>query len=436
MARKPKQKAAKTTSGQLQSPTARLKLGTQARAYFVKIADGAWLGYRKPFSGPGSWVVRSGGSDGKGWERTLWRADDNSLKADGEKVLNFWQAKSKAQAMTGRKPGIDTPMADGAPITLDDATKIHEADLLRRGSNVHNSRRARPHLTEAQLSKPVELITGEELTIWRDGLLKKGLAPSSVNRTISTIRTALTLADKSRAHIWRGALKALPDATEANNVVIEDEAKAQQWVAESYAQDHQLGLLTHVIAESGARPSQAVRLRIRDLITRDQAAPRLMMPKSGKGGTRSPGHRKLERYSVSISPDLAEQLKAAAKGRPSNAPLLVRRNGQAWDEGNPNPYDRYKDPLKVILQSIGLDPAVYGMYAFRHTSITRMLLKGTPTSIVAKAHDTSEAEIRKHFAASILDFSDEITRKTLPSFGPASQRTKGNVVPLKRVITP
>ncbi|MGX1352474.1 integrase [Bradyrhizobium elkanii] len=432
MSRKPKQKAAKTTAGQLQSPTARLKLVAQARAYFVKIADGAWLGYRKPFSGPGSWVVRSGGSDGKGWERTLWRADDNSLKADGEKVLNFWQAKSKAQQMTGRKPGIDTlPVADGAPITLDDATKIHEADLMRRGSNVHNSRRARPHLTEAQLSKPVELITGDELTIWRDGLLKKGLAPSSVNRTISTIRTALTLADKSRAHIWRSALKALPDATEANNVVIEDEAKAQQWVAESYAHDHQLGLLTHVIAETGARPSQAVRLRIRDLITRDPAAPRLMMPRSGKGGTRSPSHRKLERYSVSISPELAALLKAAAKGRPSNAPLLVRQNGQAWDEGNPNPYDRYKEPLKVILQSIGLDPAVYGMYAFRHTSITRMLLKGTPTSIVAKAHDTSEAEIRKHYAASILDFSDEITRKTLPAFGPA-QPAASNVVALKR----
>jgi hypothetical protein len=46
----------------------------------------------------------------------------------------------------------------------------------------------------------------------------------------------------------------LPDATEANNVVIEDEAKAQQWVAESYALDHALGLLTHTLGETGARP--------------------------------------------------------------------------------------------------------------------------------------------------------------------------------------
>ncbi|MGY8682471.1 site-specific integrase [Bradyrhizobium sp. UFLA05-153] len=432
MSRKPRQKAAKTTSTQLQSPTARLKLAAQPRAYFIKIADGAWLGYRKPLSGAGSWVVRSGGSDGKGWEKTLWQADDNSLKADGEKVLNFWQAKNKAQQMTGRKPGTDTlPVADGAPITLDDATKIHEADLLRRGSNVYNSRRARCHLTEAQLSKPVAVFTEDELTIWRDGLLKKGLAPSSVNRTISTVRTALTLADKSRAHIWRSALKALPGAVEANNVIIEDEAKAQAWVAETYRLDHQFGLLTHTIAESGARPSQPVRLRIRDLITTDPKSPRLMMPRSGKGGTRHPGQRKLERYPVAISPELAKLLKAAAKGRPSHAPLLVRQNGQAWDEGNPNPYDRYKDMLKLVLQAIDLDPQVYGMYAFRHTSITRMLLKGTPTSVVAKAHDTSEAEIRKHYAASILDHSDALTRSTLPSFGPAKPAAS-NVVPMTK----
>lgn len=432
MVRKQKQKAAKTTSGQLQSPTARLKLPAQARAYFVKIGDGAWLGYRKPFGGAGSWVVRSGGSDGKGWERTLWRADDNSLKADGERVLNFWQAKSKAQEMTGRKPGADIlPIADGAPITLDDAMKIHEADLLRRGSNVHNASRARPHLTEAQLSKPVELFTEDELKSWRDGLLKKGLAPSSVNRTVSTLRTALTLADKSRVHIWRSGLKALPDATQADNVVIEDEAKAQQWIAESYALDHQLGLLTHVLAETGARPSQAVRLRIRDLITRDPAAPRLMMPKSGKGGTRDVQRRKLERYPVSITPELAALLKTAAKGRPSHAPLLIRQNGLAWNDGNPNPYDRYKEPLKIVLKTIGLDPAEFSMYSFRHTSITRMLLKNTPVSIVAKAHDTSEAEIRRHYSDSILDFADELTRKTLPSFGPA-QLTSSNVISLTK----
>ena len=119
------------------------------------------------------------------------------------------------------------------------------------------------------MSKPVTLITECELKSWRGELLTKGLAPSTVNRVMNSLRAALTLADKTRVHIWRGGLKALPDATERNNVVIEDEAKAQAWVAASYAYDHQLGLLTHTLGESGARPSQAVRLRVRDLIVID-----------------------------------------------------------------------------------------------------------------------------------------------------------------------
>ena len=42
-------------------------------------------GYRKPLSGPGSWAVRVGVADGKGWEKTLWGADDNGLQPDGER---------------------------------------------------------------------------------------------------------------------------------------------------------------------------------------------------------------------------------------------------------------------------------------------------------------------------------------------------------------
>jgi hypothetical protein len=42
--------------------------------------------------------------------------------------------------------------------------------------------------------------------------------------------------------------------------------------------------------------------------------------------------------------------------------------------------------------------------------------------------------IRKHYAASILDYTDEITRKTLPAFGPALEPAASNVIPLAKVI--
>jgi integrase len=286
------------------------------------------------------------------------------------------------------------------------------------------------HLSETLLGKPGVLITEHELRTWRDGLIRKGLAPSSVNRTRNCLRAALELSFPALSHRWKQGLETLPDAVEANNIVIEDEAKAREWVAESYARDHQLGLLTHVIAETGARPSQATRLKVRDLITVDMAAPRLMMPKSGKGGTRHPGQRKVQRYAVSISRELAALLKAAAKGRPGHAPLLLQKTGAPWNEHDPA--QNYRRDVRAVVARIGLDPDVYGMYAFRHSSITRMLLQGTPTEIVAKSHDTSEAMIRKHYAASILDHSDALTRRTLPAFGPEPPPAASNVVPLAK----
>ena len=66
------------------------------------------------------------------------------------------------------------------------------------------------------------------------------------------------------------------------------------------------------------------------------------------------------------------------------------------------------------------------MYALRHTSITRQLMRGVPISVVAGTHDTSETMIRKHYAAYIADHTDALSRQALPS------RTRdNNVVALK-----
>jgi hypothetical protein len=432
MKAKTQRRAAKTTAAQLQSPTARGKLKARTQPYFVRVGRGAWLGYRKPASGPGLWVARAGDSVGKGWSKTLpGIVADDKQKADGSTVLDFRQAETEIRKLTGcadrREAGKVMAGIIPGSLTTDEALKAYELELRRRGAGVSNARLPRYHMSDTMLATSITLLTEQELEAFRDGMLAKGNAPSSANRVMNSLRAALTLADKTRIHIWRGGLKALPDATEANNVVIDDVAKAAQWVAEAYRLDHGLGLLTHVTAETGARPSQSARLKVRDLITVDPKAPRLQMPKSGKGGTRHPGQRKLERYSVSISPELAKLLKAAAKGRPSNAPLLLQKSGQPWSETDPS--GQYRHNTRKVVVKIGLDPDVYGLYAFRHTSITRMLLQKVEPFIVAKCHDTSEAIIRRHYAAAILDFTDAMTRATLPSFGPG-RPVASNVVPM------
>ena len=80
--------------------------------------------------------------------------------------------------------------------------------------------------------------------------------------------------------------------------------KVREFVATAYELDHQFGLLTDTLAITGARPSQAVRLRIEDLHDHP-LRPKLMMPKSAKGGGRNRARKKTERYSVPITAALA-----------------------------------------------------------------------------------------------------------------------------------
>ena len=197
------------------------------------------------------------------------------------------------------------------------------------------------------------------------------------------------------------------------------------FVGAAYRREDRLGLLTDVLAVTGARPSQASRLLVADLHV--GAKPRLTMPKSGKGGSRDRVARKAQRYSVPITPALALKLKAAAKGRKPDAPLLLRSDGSPWGE---RPSDNYREDIREVITAIKFDPDLVTLYALRHSSIVRALLKNIPIRIVAATHDTSVAYIEKHYSRFILEHSDDISRAALLHHEPAP--ASGNVVALAR----
>src|SRR4029077_9682480 len=157
------------------------------------------------------------------------------------------------------------------------------------------------------------------------------------------------------------------------------------------------------------RPSQAVRLRVEDLHNHP-LRPKLMMPKSAKGGGRNRSAKKTERYSVPITTHLAAKLTAAAKGRVDEAPLLLQSDGSPWDK---NPGQNYHRQVDKVVTAIGLEPADVTMYALRHSSIVRMLLANIPIRLVASLHNTSVAMIEKHYSRYIVEHSDDISRRAL-----------------------
>ena len=389
----------------LETPTARLRLAVAKRPRWLRLGPGLSLGYRRN-QGPGTWSIRA--ADGKGgeWEKRIGAADDYE-PADGRRILNYVQAVDQARRLT--KAG-DAAVDEGKPLTLADALTAYEADLRARQANFRNATTPRQHLTAALLSKPLVLLDVHELRRFRDGMLG-AIKPASANRIASCVRAACNLAAERDPRIalnrraWDLGLEALPNATVARNVILSDD-RVRAFVAAAYLRDRRFGLYAHALAETGVRPSQILRLAVSDLIAQT-TEPKLMMPKSGKGGGKNRAQKKVERYSVPITPELAAKLKEAAIGLESDAPLI---DASAWG-GVPGAV--YRRLVRSTVAAIGLDPDHVTIYALRHSSIVRQLVSNIPIRIVASLHDTSVAQIEAHYSKHIVEHSDALARRAL-----------------------
>lgn len=413
--------ARKVRHSALESRSARLKLQARRKPYpGPSLARGVSLLYRRNRTN-GTWVVKASNGHGSYWTKRIADADDFA-EANGNDVLSFFEAQDAAKRLVRG----DAASGDNAPITVDGALTAYEADLIARSSNPYNAQWPRKHLTSTLLAKPVALLTSSELQNWRDGLLTK-MAASTINRLCGCLCAALALAARHNQRIqnkqaWDIGLAGLPDAQEDRNVILPDD-KVREFVDGSYKLDGALGLLTDTLAITGARPSQAVRLRVADLDAHP-LRPKLSMPKSAKGGGRNRAKKRHERYSVPITVQLAAKLKAAAAGRADDAPLFLQSDGTLWGD---NPGQTYHRQIDKVVTSIGLDPAVVTMYALRHSSIVRMLLRNVPIRLVASLHNTSVQMIERTYSKYITEHSDDISRKALLQHVPPSG---GNVVVL------
>jgi Phage integrase family len=411
----------KIRSSQLETRTARLKLAPRARPYAVRIGDGTRLGYRRLARIAGSWSVQI--ADGKGGASLKRFADaDDYQEANGDTVLDFWQAQDRAQKLaqgSDGRAGGGSPR--GTPITVAAALDAYEADLRIRGGDGAAVPRVRLHLPRRLQDAAVADLTARELRHFRDSLAKKR-APGTVDRIGNALRAALNLAADTDSRItsrraWEVGLKGLYDAVEARNVILPD-VSVRAIVDAAYAVSPEFGLLVEVVASTGARVvSQVARLEVADL----QAAPwRLLMPSSKKGR----GQKKVLRRPVPIPESLAIRLRQAAQGRPDHAPLLTKSSGEPWCKSD------HTRLFRRAAEGAGLDPAEVTIYALRHSSVVRQLLANVPIRVVAVNHDTSVPMIEKTYSKYIGDHSDAMTRAALLDLGTPAPTSK--VVQLPR----
>lgn len=112
-------------NAKLDTRSARARLFPQKSAYWISISRGFAVGYRKGAKG-GMWLAKS--VDGANRRETTLGADD-TLDADGQRVLDYAQAQAKARDWLASLHGAAAP----GPYTINRCLDDYIADYKRRG---------------------------------------------------------------------------------------------------------------------------------------------------------------------------------------------------------------------------------------------------------------------------------------------------------------
>ncbi len=111
----------------LETRTARARLRIRRTPYFAKIAKGLRLGYYRG-AVAGSWVARCYRGAGVYATEALGIADD-TLEADGVKVLDYWQAQEQARRWGQRQRLIAEGMLREGSYTVFNAVTDYLAEI-------------------------------------------------------------------------------------------------------------------------------------------------------------------------------------------------------------------------------------------------------------------------------------------------------------------
>lgn len=414
------------------------------------------LGYRKGKRG-GVWLVRW--RNGAGYKQeTIATADDeidegtldyNAAIRAAREVVEKARADAKAEA--------DGPAPTVRLVVEAYAAKRDERDQGRKGRSVRSDARQRLSRyvlgQEARGRQPaspaapiadiqLHALQESDLTEWRDGL--PDIKGTTKQRLINDLKAALNAGytkhrgrlDPALAGVIKHGLKVESvDADEAIPVARENQIltdaqisrllKVAREVDEEQGWGGDLFRLVVVLAATGARFSQVVRIRVGD-VQRPQG--RLMVPVSrkGKGG-------KSGSTPVPVGVDVLDALLPAVNGRDGDAPLLERwrskqvAGGIRWEQTERGPWQAASElarPWQDIRERAQLPSVI--PYALRHSSIVRGIRANLPIRLVAALHNTSVPMIERHYGRWIADGLDELAARAVVPLVP--EIGAGNVI--------
>lgn len=415
---------------EIDTPAKRLRLRPRKNPYWVGISGGRGglsLGFRRTVKGEGVWVAKIV-LDGQ-------RIEERVGTPDGAKAtpgsLTFPRAIGAALSWGKQQAASVTTMYEAATarkiptvlLAVETYVDVRKARAGRSGSEGS----LKLHVTNDQEFADLKLgrLEAQNILDWR-GRLPKELESSTKNRILNDLRAALNAAAAQyrrqlpaqiHAEIKIGTKADPLTSSPRRQLLTDDQVRAVVEAAFEVDPSGDFGRLVLLAAATGARFSQLAGLIILDFQIENA---RLMMPSSRKGKNREPGAR----AAVPASLEVMGRILPAVTGRPDQEPLLLRwgyrKTGGPgnWTKDKRQAWRRADEIDELWAKTVALAgiPADTVMYALRHSSIVRGLKKNLPVRLVAALHDTSVEMIEKHYAAFIIDMTEDMARQTLMAF--------------------
>jgi integrase len=424
----------------LDTRTARLKLAPRREPYWRNIQEGRSIGYRRlPGGKSGTWIARhyDPSNTPPRQSHALGSADDYD-DADGASTLNFAQAQDGARRWFAALSRAGGRVA--APITIKKVMADYVADYTARGgkavrdTNTVISAHILPKLGE----RLVPDLTAAVIRDWHRGLAtaaarvrtsmntSKPKAPKPKMPKVDLTGEALR-ARRATANRVLTVLKAALNLAFTEGVVATDDAwrrvkpfpKVDAPVIRYLSDDEATRLVNACPSElrqlvtaalfTGCRYGELISLRPRDL---DLSAGVLIIraSKSKSGLARS----------VVLTDEARRFFTSVAAGKPANAVLLPRSDGDAWGKSH-----QFR-PLREACAAARITPAV-SFHILRHSHASRLAVRGVPMGVIAAQLGHSDLKITaRHYAHLSPGYVADTVRA---AFGELGFSPTTNVVP-------
>ena len=357
--------------------TARRRLVNRREPYYVSIAPGRSLGFRRFQDDVGHWLARYRNKAKKYSYQPLGTDVDLDYEAALEAAQEWFLKQVAAGGEDGRPITVATAIADYLNFLLNHR-KVSTFQVAKSRAATY----ILPKLGNVLLSD----LTARQVRDWHHGLVRKTkdadarrASQSSANRCLTILKTALTRAAFGKKNVDTGAWTSVKSfgKTTVSRATFWSKAEIERLL--NCCHDPDLRDLVLAGWLTGARLGELAQARARDF----DAGSDTWNLADGKTGPRR----------VVLMAEAAELFSRRTTGQKAGDLLFTRSDGADWNKHN------VRKPLSEALERAGLEGT---FYALRHSHISFALNAAVPIKAVSANVGTGLPMLQMHYSH-ILD---------------------------------